>query len=136
MATHSSILAWRIPWTEEPGGYSPRGRKETRLSDCTFISIIVIEAIVDFLGGSVVKNPLANARDTGLIPGSERSPGEGNGTPLQYSCLENSMDRGGWASITKSRTRLYNFHFHCFAQFHAVTLPFLLGKESKLLWFS
>ena len=36
MATHSSILPWRIPWTEEPVGYSPRGRKETRLSDFTF----------------------------------------------------------------------------------------------------
>ena len=43
-------------------------------------------------GGSVVKNPPANAGDTGLIPGSERSPGEGNGNPLQYSCLENPMD--------------------------------------------
>ena len=51
-----------------------------------------------FLGGSVVKNPPANAGDTGLIPGLGRSPGEGNGYPLQYSCLENSMDRGGcWA---------------------------------------
>ena len=45
-------------------------------------------------GGSVVKNPPANAGDTGLIPGSERSPGEGNGNPLKYSCLGNLMDRG------------------------------------------
>ena len=48
---------------------------------------------------SVVKNPLANAgdtRDSGSIPGSERSPGVGNGKPLQYSCLENPMDRGAW----------------------------------------
>ena len=47
----------------------------------------------------MVKNPLANAgdvRDTHLIPGSGRSPGGGNGNPLQYSCLENSMDRGAW----------------------------------------
>ena len=45
----------------------------------------------------VVKNPPANAgdvRDAGLIPGSGRSPGGGHGNPLQYSCLENSMDRG------------------------------------------
>ena len=49
-----------------------------------------------FSGGSVVKNSPANARDRGLIPGSGRSPGEGNGIPLQYSCLENSMDRGAW----------------------------------------
>ena len=46
--------------------------------------------------GSVVKNPLANAGDVGSIPGSTRFPEEGNGDPLQYSCLENSMDRGAW----------------------------------------
>ena len=47
----------------------------------------------------VVKNPLANAGNTGavgLIPGSGRSPGGGHGNPLQYSCLENPMDRGAW----------------------------------------
>ena len=47
----------------------------------------------------VAKNPLANAgdmRDTGLIPGSEKSPGGGHGNPRQYSCLENPMDRGAW----------------------------------------
>ena len=52
-----------------------------------------------FAGGSVVKNPPANAGDSGSIPrreGSGRSPGEGNGNPLQYSCLENPMDRGVW----------------------------------------
>ena len=54
-----------------------------------------------FPGGSVVKNPLAYARDVGWIPGSGRSPGEGNGNPLQYYfCLGNSMDRGAlWASV-------------------------------------
>ena len=49
-----------------------------------------------FPGGSVVKNPPANARDLGLIPGLGRSPGEGNGNPFQYSCLENPMDRRDW----------------------------------------
>ena len=47
----------------------------------------------------MVKNPPTNAGDTGdmsFIPESERSPGEGNGNPLQYSCLENPMDRGAW----------------------------------------
>ena len=52
-----------------------------------------------FPGGSVVKNQLANAGYAGSIPGSGRSPGEGNGNPLQYSCLENSMDRGAWHAI-------------------------------------
>ena len=51
-------------------------------------------------GGSVVKNLPANAGDRGSVPGSARSPGEGNGNPLQYSCLENSMDRGTlWAVV-------------------------------------
>ena len=44
----------------------------------------------------MVKNQPANAEDVGLIPGSGRSPGVGNHNPLQYSCLENSMDRGAW----------------------------------------
>ena len=64
-----------------------------------------------FPGGAVVKYPLANAGDTGdagLIPGSGRSPGVGNGNPLQYSCLENSMDRRTWWApvhgVTKSWT--------------------------------
>ena len=47
-----------------------------------------------FPGGSEVKASATNAGDPGSIPGSGRSPGEGNGNPLQYSCLENSMDRG------------------------------------------
>ena len=49
-----------------------------------------------FSGGSVVKNPLASARDSSSILGSGRFPGEGNGNPLQYSCLENPKDRGAW----------------------------------------
>ena len=56
-----------------------------------------------FPGGAVVKNPPANAgdaRNMGLIPGSGRSHGEGNGNPLQYSCLENSMNRGAWQATT------------------------------------
>ena len=47
-------------------------------------------------GGSVVKNPPANAGGLSSIPGSGRSPGEGNGNPLQYSCLENPMDGEAW----------------------------------------
>ena len=49
-----------------------------------------------FPGGAVVKNPPDKAGDTGLIPGSVRSPGGGNGKPLQYSCLKNPMDKGAW----------------------------------------
>ena len=55
----------------------------------------------------MVKNLTANAgdlRDAGLIPGSGRSPGEGNGNPLQYSCLENPMDRGAWRATVHRDT--------------------------------
>ena len=51
---------------------------------------------MDFPGGSVVKNPPANAGDAGSIPGWGRCPGEGNGNPLQLSCLGSAMDRGAW----------------------------------------
>ena len=64
----------------------------------------------------MVKNPLVNAgdvRDSGLIPESERSPGGEHGNPLQYSCLENSMDGEAWWAtvhrVTKSRTRQSDF---------------------------
>ena len=77
---------------------------------------------------NMVKNPPANsgdAGDMGSISGLGRSPGEGNGSPLQYSCLENSMDRGTWQAtvhgVTKSRTPLNDFHF-----------PISQSKASKL----
>ena len=61
-----------------------------------------------FPDGSVVKNLPANAQDVDLIPGSGRSPGEGKGYPLHYSCLENSMDRGTWrVSMGSQRVRHY-----------------------------
>ena len=65
----------------------------TRLSDQHFHFLC---DVVGFPGGSVVKNLPANAGIAGSIPGSGRSPGGGNGNPLQYSCLENSLDRGAW----------------------------------------
>ena len=62
------------------------------------------------------KASACNAGDSGSIPGSGRSPEEGNGSPLQYSCLENPMDGGGWWAtvhgVTKSRSRLSDFTFH------------------------
>ena len=60
-----------------------------------FIMLMYVPS-VGFTGGTVVKNLPANARDAGLIPVSGRSTGIGNGKPLQYSCLENSMDRETW----------------------------------------
>ena len=66
-----------------------------------------------FPGGSEGKASAYSAGDLGSIPGSGRSPGEGNGNPVQYSCLENPMDRGAWWAtvhgIAKSQTRLSDF---------------------------
>ena len=80
-----------------------------------------------FPGGSEGKVSVCNAGDLGLTPGSGRSPGEGNGNPLQYSCLENPMDREAWQTtvygITKSQTTMSDFTF-------TFTHPFKL----QLLW--
>ena len=59
-----------------------------------------------FPGDSVVKNPSANSGDAGSIPGSRRSPGEGNGNPFQYSCLKNLMDRGAWQTTVHGVARV------------------------------
>ena len=75
MATHSSVLAWRNPWTKNPG-----------CSDGTEFA--------------------CNAGDLGSIPGLGRSPREGNGYPLQYSCLENSIDRGDSQTTVRGSQRV------------------------------
>ena len=69
-----------------------------------------------FPAGSDSKESAYTAGDPGLIPGSGRSPGEGNGYPLQHSCLENSMDRGAWwaavCGVAESWIQLNEEHFH------------------------
>ena len=77
---------------------------------------------MDFPGGSDGKASVYSMEDLGLIPGSGRFPGEGNGNPLQYSCLENPMDGGTWCrrslvqatvhGVAKSQTGLSDFTFH------------------------
>ena len=83
------------------------------LSVCSFLQV--------FPGGSVVKNLPANVGDGGWTPGSRRAPGEGNGNPLQYSCLGNPMDRGAWRAtvhgVAKSQTWL------------SLSLPSLVSKS-------
>ena len=73
--------------------------------------------------------------DLGLIPGLEKSPGEGNGNLLQYSCLENSMDREAWQvsvhGVSKSRTRLSNFHFHYRVEYKIHNLELINGAGEK-----
>ena len=90
-ATHSSILAWRIPRTE------PQGRTESDTTEAR---------IWGFPDGSVVMNPPADAGDVCLIPGLGRVPGEGNGNPLQYSHLENLMDRGDCELLSMGSQRV------------------------------
>ena len=90
MATHSSVLAWRIPGTGEPGGLPSMG-----------------------------SHRVGHDRSD-LAAAATMQDGEGNGTPLQYSCLENPMDGGAWSAavhgVAKSWIRLsdctFTFHFH------------------------
>ena len=73
--------------------------------------IIILCEYMGFPGGSAGKESACNAEDLGSIPGSGRSPGEGEGYPLQYSDLENSINCSVHG-VSKSWTRLSNFHFH------------------------
>ena len=118
MAAHSSIFAWRITWTEDSGRLWSIGSQRVRHdwndlapTQCWFSlsnllqsvlqtidsSILVhLTQIHSFLRASQVVLAIKNVRDVGLILRSGRSPREGNGNPLQYSCLENTKDRGTW----------------------------------------
>ena len=86
-----------------------------------------------FSGGSEDKASACNVGDPGLIPGLGRSPGEGNGNPLQYSCLENPMERGAWRAtvhgVAKSWTRLSDFT-------HNISLyPYYLNVKLRTEYF-
>ena len=82
-----------------------------------------------FPGGSDSKASAYNAGDPASIPGSGRSPGEGNGSPLQYSCLENPMDKGAWLAtvhgVAKSWTRLSDFTITIDAERYLTEFNFL-----------
>ena len=96
-----------------PGDLSEQRIKPTSLSSPSSVGWF-------FPDCSAVNNQLANARDVGSIPGSGKSPGGGHGNPLQYSCLENPMDKGAWWAIygvTKSRTWLSR-HTHTHTHTH------------------
>ena len=85
MATHSSVLAWRIPGKGEPVGLLSTGSHRVGHDSSDLAA-----------GGSDGKASACNMRDLDSIPRLERSPGEANGNPLHYSCLENPMHIGAW----------------------------------------
>ena len=70
--------------------------QETSLGWEGALSVTLLYTQIDFFGGSDGKASVYNVGDPGSIPGSGISPGEGNGNPLQYYCLENPMDKGAW----------------------------------------
>ena len=128
MATNSSILAWRIPWTEKLvlhvmaiGSQSQTQLKRFNMHSFGHIIIQVgsfcCQLKIYFVSNhSIYELPqwlnsiesTRNAGDLGSIPGSGRSPGGGNSNPLQYTCLKNPMDRGAWRAtvhgVTKRQT--------------------------------
>ena len=118
MVAHSSVLAWRIPGTGEPGGLPSMGLHRVdhdwgdlaaaaaaaAASFCVEISILIdsywyrykYRYTWDFPGGAVIRNMPANEADSGSTPELGRFPGGGDGKSLQYSCLENPMDKEAW----------------------------------------
>ena len=92
MAAHSSILAQEIPWTEDPGGLESTGSQEAGHAQVTKQPSQTTGVP---LHGSDGKESTCNAGDLDSIPGLRRSPGGANGYPLQYSHLENSMNKAG-----------------------------------------
>ena len=89
----------------------------------------------DFPGDTVVKNPPVNIGDEGSIPGSGRFPGERNGNPLQYSCLENPTDRGAWQTvvlgIAKELDKTQQLNNNC--PLKALGFMLLYGKTNTIL---
>ena len=87
-----------------------------------------------FLDGSVVKNPPANVGDMGLLPGSGRSPGGGNGNPFQYSCLGNPMDRRPWWAavyrVSKTQTQFSSVQSLSHVRFFAT--PWTAARQDSL----
>ena len=132
MATHSSILPWEIPWTQEPGQATVHGvaKSQTQLSNWTTTNICIYTHTHTRSSqvALVVKNPSTNSgdgRDVGSIPESRRSPGGGNGSPLQYSCLESPMDRGAWRAAVhgwQSQTWLKWYSMHAHIHTHTPTI--------------
>ena len=120
MITHSSILAWGIPWQRSLESYSPWGcRVEHNWSDFTHMHTCIIQGLP---WCSDSKESVCYAGDLGSVIGLGWYSGERNGYPLQYSCLENSTDKIGWWAIVlgveKSQTQLRKTHTHTHTHTH------------------
>ena len=113
------VNEWHTPCdaSEEPCSAVPRWPHRAHSRN---LLAVYTDLPMTFLGGSDGRASAYNARDLGSIPGLGRSPGEGNGNPLPYSCLENPMDGGAWWAlvhgVAKSQTRLSDFTFTFLSQ--------------------
>ena len=98
-----------------------------------YINLGILEFQCGFPGGSDGKESACNIRDLGSIPGSVRSPGEGNGYPLQYSYLENSIDRGGWQATVHGlqRVRHDRSNSHSFKLLRLVEVIKGVGEDGE-----
>ena len=151
----SSDLPWRREWQPSPvflpgeshgqrslAGYSPRGFTELDTTERRSTHTVLV---LGFPGGSDGKESVCTAGDQGSVPRSGGCPGEGNDKPLQYSCLENPMDRGAWRAtahgvarvghdlVTKPRlflSRLY--YFIATVALFKVENIFIQGSSSPL----
>ena len=122
MATHSSVLAWRIPGMGEPGGLPSMGSHRVGHD----WSDLAAAAACD----TVVKNLPANTGNVGSIPGSGKFHGGGNGNALRYSCLEKSMERGAWRATVHGVTKIQTW-----LSTHAIFLQTIMCCFSKEIHF-
>ena len=109
--SHSNILAWRIPWTDKLGRLQSMESQRVKHDWATngfnfFFFVCVYSDMWGFPHSSVGKESACDSGYLGSIPGLGRSPGERNGNPLQYSCLENPMSRGAWQATVHGVTRV------------------------------
>ena len=133
MATHSSTLAWKIPWTEEPGGLQSMGSQRVGHDWATSLSFslsLFTPGLPRYCSGKGSPARAGGTRDLGTIPGSGRSPGEGNGNPFQFSCLGHPMNGGAWwatiCGVPKSGTRLSIHTHYALSAKKSIIAPFLL----------
>ena len=96
MTEHFNTLQQKLDLKERGGRIGKIRKQKSEQTGASTPNLQLTVEQAGFPGGSAGKTSVCNAGDPGLIPGLGRSPGEGNGSPLQYSCLENLMDSRAW----------------------------------------